>query len=88
MSWLFVLSSYRSMYEENIRKDVRLAELERSLQDLTRQLEAAETRRDVAPDISSLIQEFRDHVLDEQPFPDNEIPENMFLTPSYPESVR
>ena len=88
MSWLFVLSSYRSMYEENIRKDVRLAELERSLQDLTRQLEAAETRRDVAPDISSLIQEFRDHVLDEQPFPDNEIPENMFLTPPYPESVR
>jgi len=78
---LFLFRSYRELWEHNLLLKGRVAELERNIYDLM------EIRKETtsAPQVETLLQEFRKNVLEEQPFDNNKIPEHMYLSPPYPE---
>ena len=84
MSWLFLFTEHRALYERLLRSDSRVAEQERVIQDLTFQLE----RQAASPpsvDPVTLLQDFQDRVLQELPYPEGKIPESAWLTPPYAE---
>ena len=60
-----------------------LAERDRVIYDLTKQLEQRPSLDPVSP--TTLLEEFRDHVLQEVPYPDGKVPESAWLSPAYPE---
>ena len=72
--WLF--SEHRLVVQQN-------AELQRAIEGLARQLEAALARVNVGgSDVTSMLQNFQDQILVDEPFKDNRIPEDAYLTPA------
>ena len=83
MSWLFLFSAHRELFERAVRSEGMLAERDRVIYDLTKQLEQRQIPEPASP--MTLLEEFRDHVLQEIPYPDGRVPESAWLTPAYPE---
>ena len=72
--WLF------SEYRDLVARNYALAQELLRLQAVIEQYEKLPTQS-VSTSVDSLLKEFQDMILAEQPYPDNKIPESAYLTP-------
>ena len=70
--WLF--QAHRDLYHENV-------ELKALLVSKDHTIETLEIALRTQPDMTSVLKDFQDRVLTDQPYPDGKVPDDAWLTP-------
>lgn len=85
MNWLMLFDTHREAVQRALTAEHTIANLEDTIELLSKTIGELKDRQ-VAPapaDVPSLLESFRDNFLVEEPWPDNKVPDNAWLTPSY-----
>lgn len=79
MNWLWIVPEYRAAQERITTLEKLVRERDKTIEDLAAQLQKTPVSFE---HFLNELDEFKDIVFAEQPFPDNKIPEHFFLTPA------